>query len=305
MACLLCVPPGSEVASASPGYDPVLLSRLSLWGDGFLGYAHICMIERANNLTARQTLILDRLQASEAVSIGELCNELKASVATIRRDLQDLENKALLRRTRGGAVLIEPLFYEPFRDDLSFQDLVGSFAEEKRRIARAASELVQNGETVALSGGTTTTEVARSLRLHTGITVITNTVNVAMELSTRKDIEVIVTGGSLRGNWFTLVGPLANNAAQMLFADIMFIGVNGIHSAQGLTCLHPQEAEFLKIMAQHSKRKIVVTDHSKIGVTAKWLLCPVSEIHMLITDPGASDEMIAPFQNLGIQVLRV
>ncbi len=264
----------------------------------------ICMAEHAGNMAARQARILDHLQATGAVSIDKLCAELQASVATIRRDLQVLESKSLLRRTRGGAVLIEPFFYEPFRNDVSFQDLAGSFVEEKRRIARAASELVQNGETVALGGGTTTTQVARSLRLHTGITVITNTVNVAMELSTRKDIEVVVTGGSLRGSWFSLVGPLTNNAAQMLFADIMFIGVRGIHATQGLTSLYSQEAEFLRAMAKHSKKKIVVADHSKIGVTAKWLLLPAPEIDMLITDFGASDEMIAPFQALGIQVLR-
>lgn len=263
------------------------------------------MSDRLENLSVRQRLILDLLQASGSVSVDELCRELQVSVATVRRDLQDLEERAFLRRTHGGAVLIEPLFYEPFRHDPSFQDLVGSFAEEKRRIARAASELVDDGNTVALSGGTTTTEVVRSLRQHSGITVITNTVNVAMELSTRKDIEVIVTGGSLRGNWFTLVGPLANAAAQVLFADIMFLGVNGIHATHGLTCLHPQEAEFLKAMAQHCKKKVVVTDHSKIGATANWLLCPTSEIDILITDTGASEKAIAPFQAKGIEVRRV
>jgi DeoR/GlpR family transcriptional regulator of sugar metabolism len=269
------------------------------------GLCSHCMSNRPENLSSRQILILDLLQASGSVSVDELCSKLQVSVATVRRDLQDLEKRAFLRRTHGGAVLIEPLFYEPFRHDPSFQDLVGSFPEEKRRIARAASELVENGNTVALSGGTTTTEVVRSLRQHTGITVITNTVNVAMELSTRKDIEVVVTGGSLRGSWFTLIGPLANAAAQVLFADIMFIGVNGIHPTHGLTCLHPQEAEFLKAMAQHCKKKVVVTDHSKIGVTANWLLCPASEIDMLITDTGASEKEIAPFQTMGIDVRRV
>ena len=159
--------------------------------------------------------------------------------------------------------------------------------------------------TIALSGGTTTTEVVRSLKLLSGITIITNTVNVAMELSTRKDIEVVVTGVHLRGNWFTLVGPLATHAAQMLFADTMFIGVDGIDVEQGLTCVHPQEAEVLRNLASHAKRRIVVTDHSKIGSVAKWLLCPTQEIHQIITDTGASDAMIAPFQHLGIDVMRV
>jgi DeoR family transcriptional regulator of aga operon len=183
--------------------------------------------------------------------------------------------------------------------------MVSSFAEEKRRIARAAADLVQPGETIALSGGTTTTEVARSLKALKGISIITNTVNVAMELSNQKDIEVFVTGGQLRGNWFTLVGPLANSAAGLLFADTMFIGVDGIDAAQGLTCTHPSEAEVLRKLVEHSKRKIVVADHSKLGSVAKWLLCPVSGVNMLITDSGASEEAVAPFEALGIKVSRV
>jgi DeoR family transcriptional regulator of aga operon len=126
-----------------------------------------------------------------------------------------------------------------------------------------------------------------------------------MELSNQKDIEVIVTGGHLRGNWFTLVGPLATSATEMIFADTMFIGVDGIDARQGLTCTNSSEAEVLRNLARHSKRKIVVTDHSKIGSVAKWLLCPTADINALITDNGATDEMIAPFEKMGITVSRV
>ncbi len=237
--------------------------------------------------------------------VDELCTTLGASIATIRRDLEDLEGRSLLRRTRGGAVPIGPLFYEPFRHDTSFQDKVSSFADEKRRIAMAAAELVRSGQTIALSGGTTTTEVVRSLKVLSDISIITNTVNVAMELSNRKDIEVIVTGGHLRGSWFTLVGPLATATAEMLFADIMFIGVDGIDAQQGLTCTNSAEADVLQRLARHSKMKVVVADHSKLGAVSKYLLCPVSEIDRLITDTGASEAAIAAFRPLGITVTQV
>lgn len=263
------------------------------------------MAGKTDNLEMRHEFILHRLQAGGEVTIDELCTSLKASVATIRRDLDDLEQRSLLRRTHGGAVPIGPLFYEPFKHDPSFQDMVESFAEEKRRIARAAASLVKVGDTVALSGGTTTTEVARNLKLLSGITIITNTVNVAMELSSCKGIDVMVTGGQLRGNWFTLVGPLANHAAQSMFADIMFIGVDGIDPKQGLTCVHPSEAELLNTLVHHSRQRVVVTDHSKLGGVAKWLLCAATDIHSIITDLGATDAMVAPFQNLGIEVTRV
>ena len=263
------------------------------------------MKEKSSDLAERQEKILHTLQSSGSVTIEGLCGLLQTSVATVRRDLKDLEDRALLRRTRGGAVTMGPLFYEPFRHDSSFQDKVGSYADEKRRIARAAAQLVQPGDTVALSGGTTTTEVVRSLMTVQGITVITNTVNVAMELSACKNIDVIVTGGTLRGNWFTLVGPLANMAARMVYADIIFLGVDGISVDFGLSCVHPQEAEYLRMMAQHSKRKVVVTDRSKIGVQSKWMLCPVREIEAIITDTGATNESIKPFLELGIKLIRV
>ena len=263
------------------------------------------MPPKTDNLIARQEYIIQRLQETGAVAIDELCTTLGASIATIRRDLEDLESRSLLKRTRGGAVPIGPLFYEPFRNDSSFQDRVSSFAEEKRRIGLAAAKLVSAGQMVALTGGTTTTEVVRSLKVLSDISIITNTVNVAMELSNRKDIEVIVTGGHLRGSWFTLVGPIANTAAETLFSDIMFIGVDGIDAKHGLTCTNPSEAEVLRKLVQHTKMKVVVADHSKLGSVSKYLLCPTKGIDKLITDIGASASAVAPFEKLGIEVTQV
>jgi len=263
------------------------------------------MPAKSDNLIARQEYILQHLQETGTVAIDELCTTLGASIATIRRDLEDLESRSLLKRTRGGAVQIGPLFYEPFRNDSSFRDKVSSFAEEKRRIALAAAKLVSTGQSIALTGGTTTTEVALNLKMLSGISVITNTVNVAMELSNKKDIEVIVTGGHLRGSWFTLVGPLATAAAEMLFSDIMFIGVDGIDAKKGLTCTNPFEADVLRKFVHHAKMKVVVADHSKLGSVSKYLLCPTKEIDRLITDTGASASAIAPFEKLGIDVTRV
>jgi DeoR family transcriptional regulator of aga operon len=126
-----------------------------------------------------------------------------------------------------------------------------------------------------------------------------------MELSNRKDIEVIVTGGHLRGSWFTLVGAIANTAAETLFSDIMFIGVDGIHAKQGLTCTNSSEAEVLRKLVQHAKMKVVVADHSKLGSISKYLLCPTKGIDKLITDIGAAASADAPYEKLGIEVTQV
>lgn len=263
------------------------------------------MADQSDKHATRTAEILRELRQAGSVSVESLGEKLGVSLATVRRDLQELEQRGLLRRKHGGALPIEPLFYEPFRHDQSFQDQVGSFADEKRRIAMAAAELISPGDTIALTAGTTTTEVIRSLQNLSGITVVTNTVNVAMELSARKDVDVFVTGGHLRGDWFSLVGPAAVASMKELFVDILFVGVNGIDARRGLTCLNPDEAEINRTMVQQAKRTIAVTDHSKLGVVTKWLICRVNEIDLLITDRDATDEMIAPFLQQGVEVSRV
>jgi DeoR/GlpR family transcriptional regulator of sugar metabolism len=263
------------------------------------------MANESDKRSGRSTIILRELRQAGTVSVEDLRDKLEVSLATVRRDLQELEDRGLLRRTHGGAIAIEPLFYEAFRHDRSFQDQVGSLAEEKRRIAMAASELISPGDTIALTPGTTTTEVVRGLQALGGITVVTNTVNVAMELSARKDIHVFVTGGHLRGDWFSLVGQPAVTAMSGIFVDLLFIGVNGIHAQSGLTCFNAEEVEVNRCMVAQAKRKIAVADHSKLGVVANWLICPTEDVELLITDTGATEEMVAPFLEKGIQVRRV
>ena len=223
----------------------------------------------------------------------------------MRRDLDSLEKQNLLRRTPGGATLIEPLFYEPFRLDSSFQEQLGSRQEEKRRIAFAAAELVEDGDTIGTTAGTTTMLVTRNIREKRGVKVVTNTINVAMELSQRKDIEVFVTGGHLRGAWFSLVGSTATNSVSGMFLDKLFVGVNGIDAEKGLTCINQEEADINRVMVRQARKKIAVADHTKLGVVADFLICTIPEIDTLITDSGATDEMVAPFSARGLQVVRV
>jgi DeoR family transcriptional regulator, aga operon transcriptional repressor len=262
-------------------------------------------MKRRPGTDPRDARILRHLQQSGSVSAEELCSLLEVSIATVRRDLQELENRGLLRRTHGGAMTVEPLLYEPFRHDSSFREQIEQHADEKRRIAMAASDLIQDGETISLTAGTTTTEVVRSIRYRSGITVVTNTVNVAMELSQRRDLEVVVTGGYLRGNWFSLVGPLATQALEQIYVDKVFIGANGADAERGLTCHNADEAGTNRVMVGHAKKKIAVVDHSKLGVVATHRICGFDAVDLLITDTGATDEALAPFLALGLDVRRV
>lgn len=260
--------------------------------------------EHGDKQEIRLSAILALLQKDGEVSVEELSESLHVSVVTIRRDLNLLEERGLLRRKHGGAESIEPLFYEPFRNDRSFQAQVSKFADEKRRIGRMAASLIQPGETIALTPGTTAAEVTRGLPLNHNITVVTNTVSVAMELSKRKDLSVYVTGGHLRGDWFSLVGPTAAHALQQTMIGTLFIGADGISPDWGLTCYIADEAALNGVMVSRAQRKIAVVDHSKFGIVAGWRICESKALDVLVTDTGATDEMIAPFQKLGIEVIR-
>ena len=262
-------------------------------------------VDSPDKQQVRLTTILTALQQSGSVSVEGLSKELDVSLVTIRRDLDALETQGLLRRTHGGAISIEPFFYEPFKNDRSFQAQVERFADEKRRIGRAAAALIKEGEIIALTPGTTTTEVIRGIPLNHRVTVVTSTVNVAMELSKRKDLDVFVTGGHLRGEWFSLVGPTAAQSLSHLSIHTLFIGADGVDSKQGVTCFSPDESQLNSTMVKHAQRKIAVVDHSKFGVVAGWRICPTSELDLLITDSGATDEMIEPFEKAQVQVMRV
>lgn len=253
----------------------------------------------------RTQFILTSLQETGSVVVEELAEQLKVSVVTIRRDLDQLEQQGLLRRTHGGAVSIEPLFYEPFKKDRSFLDQVERQANEKRRIGRAAAAMITPGETIAITPGTTTAEIIRGLPLNCKITVVTNTANIAMELSKRKDVNVFVTGGHLHGEWFSLVGPTAIRSLDNMLIHTMFVGADGIDPKWGVSCYSSDEAELNATMVRQSRRHIAVVDHTKLNVVANYRICEIGILTALITDTGATDEMIAPYQKLGVKVLRV
>ena len=253
----------------------------------------------------RLTAILTGLQQTGRVSVETLSEQLGVSVVTVRRDLDVLDEKGLLRRTHGGAVSIEPLFYEQFRRDQSFLAQEKYAADEKRRIGRAAAALITAGETIALTPGTTTTEVIRGLPINSNITVVTNTVNVAMELSQRKDVYVFVTGGHLHGEWFSLVGTAALRSLDNMLINTMFIGADGMDATWGASCLNADEAELNSTMMRLARRRVAVVDSSKLGLVANWRICKPDELHVLVTDTAATDEKVAPYEKLGIKVMRV
>jgi DeoR family transcriptional regulator of aga operon len=196
--------------------------------------------------------------------------------------------------------------YEPFRFDASFHVREQRFAAEKRRIAMAAADLVQENETIGLTAGTTTTQVARGLRLRKGLHIITNAVNIGMELSSSNGLDTTLTGGCMRWSGaFSLIGPTAIESLNAVLMDKVFIGVCGVDPELGATIIEAEEAAVFRAMTRHAKQVVIVADSSKVGLTSPAVICPVTEIDILITDDGVSDDAVKAFRRSDVQVVIV
>ncbi len=255
--------------------------------------------ERANQ-------ILRLLLSHGKTSVEELTTIVSASPASVRRDLVRLEERGLVHRTHGGAMLADQAVYEPFRFDASFETREDRFAKEKRRIAAAAAEMIVEGETIGFSAGTTTAQIAHLLKHRKRLNVVTNAVNISMELSSNSTVNTILTGGSLK--WpgaFTLVGPTAVESLGAFSMHRVFIGVCGIDSVHGASIIEPEEAAVVREMVRRARQVVVVADSSKAGQYSPAIICSANAIDLLITDSGISPEVLESFSQHGLEVLVV
>jgi DeoR family transcriptional regulator, aga operon transcriptional repressor len=252
--------------------------------------------------------ILRMLLSHGKASVDELTAALGTSPASVRRDLIRLETRGLVNRTHGGAMLAGNggAVYEPFRFDAAFDVREDRFATEKHRIARAAAALVQENETIGFAAGTTTTLAARQLLHRKNLHIITNAVNIGMELSSSTRLQTTLTGGNLR--WpgaFSLVGSAAIESLTVVVMDRLFLSATGVDSEHGATLIQPDEAAVFRAMARQARQVVVVADSSKMGLVSPAVVCPPSEIDLLITDNGISEESMRAFATSGVKVLAV
>jgi DeoR family transcriptional regulator of aga operon len=249
-------------------------------------------VQQAERLGA----ILERLSNNGSVNVVEIARALSVSPATIRRDLRLLESQRLLGRTHGGAVPQGVLYELPLRYKTARHQ------EEKLRIAREAASRVVDGSAVGLTGGTTTTEVARGLVERQRLTVVTNALNIASELAVRPNLKLVVTGGVARAESYELVGPLAETSLEELNLDMVFVGVDGIEARSGLTTHHEIEARTNRALIDRARYVTVVADSSKIGTVAFARICELARVDELITDDGAARDAVAAIQDAGVRV---
>lgn len=255
--------------------------------------------------TERLNAILDLVAGTGSVDVVHLASCLGVSGATIRRDLQALSRRNLLVRTHGGAVanaVATGLAEAP--PDRATPDGTNRLSE-KRRIAQAAAALVPEGAVVGMTGGTTTTELAHALADRHGITVVTNALNIAADLTTRPGVRLVVITGMARHGSYELVGPAAEAMLANYHLDIAFIGVDGLSSHEGCTTNEEMEAQTDLAMISRARRRVVVADSSKIGKVTFARICPLSSVTDVVTDCDADTAQLQGLRSAGLEVLAV
>jgi len=253
----------------------------------------------------RQEQILELLAAQGSVTVRELSTQLKVSEWTIRRDLDELAARHLLTRRYGMATLASSPEVEVFSESsLSDVRAQGTNLAAKQRIGRAAAALLHEGERVALGAGTTTTEVARALKgFNKRLSIVTNALNIALELADESGLDVTCTGGTVRGYYAPLMGPLAERGLKAYFFDVAVVGVSGITLAEGLTVNSQLNAELLQIMIQQSSKLMVVADHSKIGHVRFAHLAGLEAVDVWVTDTSPPPEWNGALRERNITVM--
>ena len=245
----------------------------------------------------RMRSVLSALHEQNTVSLATLAEDLGVSAATLRRDLADLDEQGLLVRTHGGARALDSRSEIPVRlRDTQFRDA-------KQRIARRAVEMIPSGPyAVAISGGTTSAEVARALGNRAELTIVTNSLTIALECAARPQLKVIITGGVVRLSSFEAVGSLSENTFKAINVGTAILGTDGITAHGGVTTHDDTEARTNNAMVASAQRVIVVADGSKVGRVTLAKMAELSQISDLITDSNADPVELERIADAGVRV---
>lgn len=246
----------------------------------------------------RMNQIMEYLYQAGKVTVVALCEQLQVSPATIRRDLEELVAKDLVKRTHGGVILPESAKMEPpVLHRRYFQ------AVEKRNIGKVAARLIHDDETVFLGSGSTVLEVAEYLRGKKNLTVITNSLPIIDRLAKDPDIHLVSTGGSLRQSELSLVGHLVETSLAELRADKVVMSIQGIHLQHGLTNNDSAETMIDRTICHFAPNLILVADHTKFNKTKASFVAELTTIHTVVTDRNAPADFLNALENMGIEVI--
>jgi len=249
----------------------------------------------------RRDRMLAMLRERDFVRVTDLAGRFEVSEVTVRADLDALEARGQLRRVRGGAV---PRTAAPV--ERPFEEAEIAAADQKRAIARAAATLVNDGDTIVLDVGTTTTAIAQALAARddlTDVTVFTSSLTIALALeSASPRLTVVVTGGTLRPKQHSLVEPLGGLVLASINAGTAFVGCNGVDTERGVTNVNLPETEIKRLILRASQRRVVCADATKLGQVALAHVCDLDDVDLLITDADADADLVAALRETGLQV---
>jgi len=248
----------------------------------------------------RRGAIRGSLAERGEVGIAALAAEFAVSEMTIRRDLEELEGEGVARRVRGGAISTVSRSYEP---PLAARANVARAA--KQLIAGAAAGYIDYGETAILDVGSTTLALARCLRDRGGLTIVTPSLNAALELANEPNSRVILTGGIVRPGELSLIGDLAESTLAQLNCDVLFLGVGGIHPEKGLTEYNLDDTRVKRAAIGAASRCVALADQSKLNRVCLATIASLEEIDVLITDADADHPVLSAVRRAGVEVISV
>lgn len=252
----------------------------------------------------RRSTLLHHVRSNGSISVENLAELLNVSVSTVRRDLDDMDGRGLLRRVHGGALAVDgdevPVPVETSITERAVRNL-----EEKRRIAAKAVELITPGSTILLTGGSTTAQMVPHLSAAPDVTVVTNSIAIAYEIgTTTEDVQVLVLGGLMRNVELSLLGHLTTQALADIHIDQAFFSAYGLDPEYGMLGAHLAEAETDRNMITTARRLTVLADHSKFSRRSAVRIAPVSRIDTVITGHDAPEEAVAALRAHDITVFR-
>ena len=237
------------------------------------------------------------VQTQTRASVRSLCKVFDVSESTVRRDLTELENRKLLKRTHGGAVCMDSVGIEP-----SYHEKEDKYRQEKQDIAACAAGLIENGDSLLIDSGTTTMCLVPYLCKFEKLTVVTNSIFLMQKLSGYANITLICVGGLLRSNTIALVGPVAEENLGRIRVDKAFIAANGIEAKAGLTTPNLVEASIKSKMIAASEQVYVMADHSKIGRVSFARFGTLADIDGCITCRPIPVEQQRSFEHSGVRL---
>lgn len=247
-------------------------------------------------LSDRERQILDLLSDDYGISVSRISEITGVSAVTIRNDLNSLEEKGTILRTRGGAVAA----FHP--DILKARK---SRVEEKARIAKAAAGMIEDGDTLMINDGTTASAILRHLLGRRDLQVVTNNTLTLPYARTNPSLGLTIVGGNFRPSSESMVGPLSQDQLGRHHVRMAFVGTDGFSMEKGLTTHFIEGAEIIKAMRRQSERLVVTADSSKYGRSGFVTILPLDEVDMIITDNGLGDGEAERLEEAGIEVLRV